>query len=373
MKIVIVASLASSLVNFRGELIRFLLSKGHEVNAVAPEFDRRTKNTLTALGVNVHEIAFKRNRVTLLGDLQYFLKLKNIFKQLEPDVVLSYTVKPNIWGGIAAGQLGYPSIAMLTGLGYAFTGHAGFKQSVVKSIIKRLYSISTKYNSSVIFQNKDDRRDFIDEGCLANITKAFVVNGSGVNTNYYDVKPLPKNASFLMIARLLRSKGIVEYCNASIELSNAYPEINFSLAGYIEEGPDAIKKHELKSWIKQGINFLGKLEDVRPALSDCSIYVLPSYREGTPRTVLEAMALGRPIITCDTPGCRETTIHGLNGFLIKPADTDALKCTMEYFIKNNNCLNRFGAASRRIVVEKFSVDLVNEQIYNVIIRTSDKN
>lgn len=188
-----------------------------------------------------------------------------------------------------------------------------------------------------------------------------VVNGSGVDVDEYTTMPLPKQPRFLLIGRLLGDKGVREYALAAAKVKAHYPNAHFLLVGWIDDNPDAISQKELDSWIESGtLEFLGKLGDVRPAIADCRVYVLPSYREGTPRTVLEAMAMGRAIITTDAPGCRETVVEGENGYLVPVRDSEALANAMLHCIENPDDVSAMGTVSRQIAVNKYDVHKVNQ-------------
>jgi glycosyltransferase involved in cell wall biosynthesis len=281
-------------------------------------------------------------------------------RRIRPDVVLAYTIKPVIYGSLAAAVAGVPRrFALVTGLGYAFTGERG---GLLTGLIRRLYRIALERVHKVFFQNPDDQALFRQLGILRNGTPSVVVNGSGVDVGDYAVGPLPEGpARFLMIGRLLGDKGVREYAEAARRVRAVHPEAGFGLVGWIDENPDAIAQSELDAWVAEGcIEFEGRLADVRPAIAACSVYVLPSYREGTPRTVLEAMAMGRPIITTDAPGCRETVVDGDNGFLVPVKSVDALVGAMLRFIDDPGLAPRMGARSRRVAEDKYDVHKVNE-------------
>lgn len=187
------------------------------------------------------------------------------------------------------------------------------------------------------------------------------MNGSGVDVADYALAPLPQNPSFLLIARLLGDKGVREYAQAARKVKAQYPDSIFRLVGWIDDNPDAIGQLELDEWVSSGtVEFLGKLADVRPAIADCNVYVLPSYREGTPRTVLEAMAMGRPVITTDAPGCRETVTDGDNGFLVSVMAVDELAAAMVRFIESPELVASMGERSRLVAEQKYDVHRVNE-------------
>ena len=212
----------------------------------------------------------------------------------------------------------------------------------------------------MFFQNPDDEALFREFQLLPETVPSTVVNGSGVDVAEYSVAPLPDKPCFLLIARLLGDKGVREYAQAAQLVKAVYPEAVFRLVGWIDDNPDAITQRELDQWVGSGLlEFLGRLDDVRPAISDCSVYVLPSYREGTPRTVLEAMAMGRAVITTDAPGCRETVVDGDNGFLVPVKDVNALADAMIKMVATSGLAASMGERSRRIAEEKYDVHKVN--------------
>lgn len=350
------------LLNLRGDLIKAFVEQGHEIHVTSPNLDERAKSAIERLGGVSHEVAMSRRGLSLLDDLRYFRVLRQIMKKIKPDFVLSYTIKPNIWGSLAAGSLGIPSASMVTGLGYAFTSGGGRVQKLIGLISPRLYRWATFFNRVVIFQNADDCRDFVKAGALADPGKARFVNGSGVNVEYFSPAPLPETPSFLMIARLLGNKGPREYATAAAQLIEKGLCARFMLAGFLDEGVDAVSQQELDAWRRQGIQFLGKLGDVRPALARANVYVLPSYREGTPRTVLEAMAMGRPVITTDVPGCRETVVIGETGILVPARDVSSLAAAMELLACDINLRRSMGAKAREFCVATFAVERVNKDL-----------
>lgn len=358
-RVLIVASYAPSLLNFRGPLLRDLVKAGHIVFCTAPAFDSGLPVKLERIGVEVYETPLDRQGTSVLRDFSYFFLLHRLIRKIRPDLVLTYTIKPNIWGAFAARLCGIPSAALVTGLGYAFTSKKGVKQRICWFVATVLYRLATSCNRVVIFQNPNDRDDFITGGCLANPSKACMVNGSGVDCNHYSPAPPPRAPIFLMIARLLKNKGVREYCEAAVRLRRSHPHARSVLVGYFEEGPDSIAKGDLDRWVAGGVEYVGMLDDVRPALASCSVYVLPSYREGTPRSVLEALATGRPVITCDSPGCRETVVDGLNGFLVPVGDVESLHARMAQLADDPDLRTRMADESLAIARKKFDVNAVN--------------
>ena len=284
-------------------------------------------------------------------------------RRTQPDVVLAYTIKPVIYGTLAAWLVGVSRrYALITGLGYAFTGHAfGGIRSKVSAVVQFLYKQALCRVHKVFFQNTDDQALFYQLGLLPASTASVVVNGSGVDLDSFSFTPLPPGAPhFLLIARLLGDKGVREYAQAAQRIKANHTDVQFSLVGWIDENPDAITQSELDNWLTAGtLNYLGCLQDVRPSIAQCTVYVLPSYREGTPRTVLEAMAMGRAVITTNAPGCRETVLNGENGFLVPVKSVDALVVAMEQFIREPDLARQMGQRGRVLVEEKFNVHSVN--------------
>ena len=351
------SSYGQSLVNFRARLIEELVAAGHQVHVTAPDFDDALIARLEGMGAEAHQVPLARTGIGPLSDLRYASSIRRLIREIGADLVVSYTSKPNIWASLAAGSVGVRSASLITGLGYAFTEGGGVKRKLVSIASRILYRLATARNYVVIFQNPDDRSDFIAAGCLSDPSKARLVNGSGVDIQQFAVSPLPDAPIFVMVARLLGTKGVREYARAALALRSRRPDCRFLLAGYRDEGPDGVEFAELNKWqAGGGLEYVGQLADVRPAIAQASVFVLPSYyREGTPRSTLEAMAMGRPVITTDMPGCRETVTDGENGFLVPPRNSDALLEAMERLASDPTMRARMGAQSRTICERRFEV------------------
>lgn len=362
--ILILASLSTSLRNFRGPLIAELAELGHNVHVAAPDLlqDQATCKWLQERGIECHDVPLSRAGLRPIADLRTLFVLRRLMKKLRPDLFLGYTIKPVIWGLIAARMTGVSRrVALITGLGYAFTGQARGKRALVQKLARGLYAQALKGATLVFFQNPDDRDSFRQMGLLFEGTPAAIVNGSGVDTDIYAQVPLPEGPiRFLLIARLLGDKGIREYVDAARILRDDWPNAEFHLVGGLDPNPDGIALEEVQRWHdNRDIIWHGALSDVRPVIAAAQVYVLPSYREGTPRSVLEAMSMGRPIVTTDTPGCRETVRPEINGFLVPIKDSRALAEAMCTFIRKPELVPQMGAQSRRIAVEKYDVQKVN--------------
>lgn len=363
-RILVLGAYAPSLVNFRGPLLQRLVHSGYDVHAAASEMTDEIRADLRAMSVTTHEIPFSRTSMNPVTDFKSLFRLWGLLDRIRPDLVLTYTIKPNVWGAFAASLSGARSVAMVTGLGYAFTNTGGntVKTRLVRAAARFLYRHATDRNWRVIFQNPNDRDDFIAAGCLTNTTKYRMIDGSGVDLGYYTPAPLPDTPDFLMISRILGAKGVREYAQAALKVKRTHPHARFRLVGFFDSGPDAVSRAEVDAWISGGIEYLGPSDDVRPHLAACRFYVLPSYREGMPRSVLEAMAVGRAILTSDAPGCRETVVDGVNGFLVPVRDVAALAEKMRWMIDNPLACDRMAGESLCIVRKKYDVEKVNEAL-----------
>lgn len=369
MKFLMISSYLPSVLNFRGKLLEAIHAQGLEIHVLAPDLQDYPDelNQLQQLGYQVHTVPMQRTGTNPIQDLKTLKAMYQLIRQIQPDYVLSYTIKPVIYGTLAASLAKVPHrFALITGLGYAFQNAESGKRSIFQKMVHGLYAQALKHAHKVFFQNPDDLKLFQSMQLVSPQKPTVVVNGSGVNVQDFAVLDLPKNeqgqvkASFLLIARLLGDKGVREYAEAARIIKVEHPEVEFHLVGWVDENPAAIAQAELDTWVAEKVvNYWGKLSDVRPAIAASSVYVLPSYREGTPRTVLEAMAMGRAIITTDAPGCRETVIHGQNGYLVPVKSVEELVQAMQTFIDDPQLMVQMGQRSREIALEKYDVNQVN--------------
>lgn len=364
---VIIGALPESLLNFRGELIKALISKHHQVIAMAAETGSKIADAVVMLGATFESYPVQRNGLNPAVDMKTLLALRKRFRELKPDVVMAYTIKPIIFGGLACRFLPNTRFyAMVEGLGFAFQG-GSFIRNVLRSIVIALYRLALKRAESVIFLNPDNLNDFILHNIIP-MNKAKIVNGTGVDLQHYAYTPLPiTETTFLVIGRLLGDKGIREYAQAAQIVKARYPDTIFQLLGPEDPSPDGIPMADVQHWHQQGLlQYLGSTDDVRLYLQNCHVYVLPSYHEGMPRTVLEAMSIGRPILTTDVPGCRETVISGENGYLVPKANAKVLADRMIWFIENRDQWQRMGDRSRELAEEKYDVHKVNAQLMEIM-------
>jgi glycosyltransferase involved in cell wall biosynthesis len=333
MKVVICLNTAWNLLNFRAGLIRAMVAQGHEVVAVAP-YDHYAPG-LAALGCRFVPLPMDNQGTHPGRDVVLLWRFWRLLRRERPDVFLGYTVKPNVYGSLAAGFLGIPVINNIAGLGAVF-----IKDGWLVRLVRGLYRVALRRSSKVFFQNDDDRQLFIGGG-LVNRHTTELLPGSGIDLVRFSVvvasEPgvAPRPFRFLLIARMLRDKGVVEYVGAAKAIKQNYPDVEFALLGFVDvQNPAAISKAEMDSWVAAGsVRYLGVSDDVRLEIAAADCIVLPSYREGTPRTLLEAAAMGRPIITTDAVGCREVVDDGQNGFLCKVRDASDLAHKMESMLK----------------------------------------
>jgi len=327
MKIIICLNTAWNLVNFRASLIRALVAAGHEVIAVAP--DDKYAGSLSVLGCRFVPLHMENCGTNPVQDALLTWRFVRLFARERPDVYLGYTVKPNVYGSLAAHMMRIPVINNIAGLGAVF-----IKDGWLVRLVRWLYRRALKRSVKVFFQNPDDRTLFIDGGMVrAEVSE--LLPGSGIDLNFFTAQPKlvseRPNFRFLLIARMLRDKGVGEYVEAAKLLRQRWPLAEFCLLGFLDvQNPAAISRAEMDAWVAEGVvNYLGVSDDVRVQIAVADCVVLPSYREGTPRTLLEAAAMARPIISTDTVGCREVVDDGVNGYLCKVRDAGDLAVKME--------------------------------------------
>ena len=369
--ILIIASNGSSLINFRLNLIKDLLGKGHKVSVASPttSFPKNFQKVLQNLNIRIYNFSLSSTGLNILKDFLSCVQIYKIINNSKPDIIISYTIKPVIYTGLILMFLKkiiyYP---MITGLGYAFIDRHSIKHKILKYITVKLYKLGLKNFEKVIFQNEDDRSLFVKLKLIKNKSLTCIVNGSGVDLNAYPFSKLPPDPIFLMISRLLIDKGVREYFQAAKIVRSSYPNAQFKLVGYFDKNPACISHDELKSWIEDGsIQYLGEIESVQAILKSSRYFVLPSYREGTPRSILEALSSGRPIITTDVAGCRETVVHEKNGLLVPVKDQVALANAMMKMIeKSDEKIEYMARESFLIAKNKYEINKVNKSIIEIM-------
>lgn len=372
-KIILLNNISQNILGFRKHLIKFLIAHNYIVYAMATDYTDKTKQKVIDLGAIPVDYSFARGGLNPFADLKNMKQLEKIFKDIDPDILLSSFSKPVIFGTLAAKKAKVPKIiAMLEGLGYTFTEHPNgqsLKTKIIKYIQIFLYKIALPKADTIIFLNPDDPKDLLEKYHIKT-KKQEILGAIGLNLNDYKYSPPPTDPiSFIFIARLLREKGIFEFLQAAEKIKTKYPHVIFNVIGSLDtENPGGLKKDDLNYYMKNNIiNYPGFVNNVDEWISKSSVFVLPSYyREGVPRSTQEAMAIGRPIITTNVPGCRETVINKKNGFLIPKWDVEALIEAMEYFIKNPKEVIHMGEESYQIALKKFDGDRINEKLLSII-------
>lgn len=364
MKFLLISNNPSMVINFRLDLIKDLQKQNIEVFVAAPTLSMDTPDCkrLINLGVVVHNIPLSRSGLNPFKDLVLLFQLIRVMRSVRPHYVLGYTIKPVVWGSISAFFCKVPvCCSLITGLGYMFSEEdRSLKRKMLTNLAKTLYKIALKNNKHIFFQNPDDQRLFIESKILDRSALSTVLKGSGVNLSIFQPTNQPEEAVFLMVSRLLADKGVREFLTASSIVKKEFPKAIFKLVGPFDENPESISELTLKSWVDGGsVEYLGVLDDVRGALAGASVFVLPSYREGTPRSTLEAMAMGRAIITTDAPGCRETVNNLVNGILVPVKSVEGLVEAMRTLILDPSLRVYMGHRSIERARKEFDVVKVN--------------
>jgi len=364
----LISSIAYSVPNFRGPLIAALVRAGVRVYALAPDYNDRIRERVRALGAEPVDFSLERTGTRPARDLLDTWRLSRLLRSLKPDVVFSYFAKPCIYGTLAAKRAGVPRrFALVAGLGYVFEKQErapSLKRRVLRRAVEALYRTAFRACEHVFFQNEDDIDELVGAGLLR---RELITNlhGSGVDLERLRYVPAPEGPPvFLLMARLLREKGIVQYVEAARIIRRDHPEVRFVLLGGVDPNPGGLSEAEVGEWAAEGVvEWPGHVDEVQPWIEGASVFVLPSfYREGKPRSTQEAMAVGRAVITTDNIGCRDTVEEGVNGFLVPPRDVASLAAAMMRFVEDPSLAGRMGRESRRLAEERFDAHRINAVI-----------
>lgn len=369
LKVAIISNSTSSLLNFRGPLIVEMVRRGHTVLAFAPDYDDTTRAALKAMGAQTVDYQMSRAGLNPLRDMVTLVELASLLKRHKPDISFSYFVKPVIYGTIAAWIAKVKHrFAMIEGMGFVFT--AGDSPSPARRLLQWtatwLFRISLGFAERLIVLNSDDYKEFVTRRLIAS-ERVSLLGGIGVDLQQWSYElPSTTPVCFMFVGRLLRDKGAEEFVSAAAKLREKGHNARFVMLGGHDENPTAIPLGQIQSWVAQGIVEWPGHVPVQPLLRQASVFVLPSYREGVPRSTQEAMAMGLPVVTTDVPGCRETVAEGVNGFLVPARDAAALADAMEFFIRHPDRITLMGAESRRMAEENFDVHLQNKKLLSLI-------
>ncbi len=346
--------------NFRGKLLRHMVERGFRISVLAP-YDEVYTPKLVDLGCEVCDMPMNPKGVNPISDAKLLYRYYETLKRLNPDLSVTYTIKPNIYGSLAARWLKIPYLPITTGLGYVF-----IQRTYITTIVKMLYRWAFKRASYVWFLNKDDIETFRHESIVSD-EKIQQLPGEGIDLCRFkmlDKKGEVKPFVFLLVGRMLMDKGVREFVAAARILKKKYPDVIFRLLGAVWEGnPATISKEQLQEWVKEGIvEYEGEVPDVVPYLENSSCVVLPSYREGVPFTLMEGAAKGLPLVATDVPGCREVVIDGYNGYLCPDKNPEALADAMEKMLKNTpHEREKLGRNGRKLMEDNFDLKRIIEQ------------
>ena len=361
-KIILLSGSGDTVAWFRLDFLNEFLLRSYKVYVLAPDIRDDLKPELIDMGIEFIEIKLERKGFNVLNLISSVFGLVMLFKEIQPNIIFSYTHKAILSGSLAAKISGFSNtFSMVTGTGHVFDNQTK-KEKVIKFIGSLALRIALRFNKLVFFQNPDDQALFLKNNIVLS-QKTKLVNGSGVNLDKFSVSPLPSEPVFLCMARLIKSKGLEEFARAAKRVKKLYPEARFILYGYPDDHPDSIDENEIISnWLNDfGVEYFGYAENPIDAIKECSVFVLLSYKEGTPRVVLEAMAMGRPIITTDAPGCRETVKNGVNGFLV-PTFDDVEAANAMTKLLSAELRTEMGKESRKFCESKFNVLDVNKTL-----------
>jgi glycosyltransferase involved in cell wall biosynthesis len=354
MRIAIVINTAWNIYNFRMGLIRSFLEDNHEIHAIAPT-DGYESHLIEA-GCHYHPVVLDNKGTNPRKDLAYTYQLYQTYKKIRPDVVLHFTIKPNLYGTLAAKLAGVPVINNVSGLGTVF-----LRENLSSKVARFLYRYAFQFPAKVFFQNKDDRNYFVAKG-LVNETITDLLPGSGVNIDYFRPAPFQRNTNFtfLLAARLIQDKGIHEYVEAARLIKANHPDVRFQLVGFKDNSQFGITEDALQSWISNGwIEYLGPTDTIREVIRQADCVVLPSYREGTPRSLLEAAAMGKPLIATNVPGCIEIVEDEWNGYLCEAKNAqDLAQKMLRMLALDDSQLQQLSNASRTKVENTFDENFV---------------
>jgi len=366
-RVVIVCDLLQTFLRFRLPLAKEIQRRGHQVHVIASRSDSVAESKLAKIDISVEVLRMDRTGINPFADVFYFRKLRRRMKELHPDLLFTYQAKAAVYSSLAANSIeNCERYILFPGLGYLFSDAVSLKNRVIRRLAVFLYRRAFSNIDTAFFQNTDDIGTLKEFQIFQPSVGIVVVNGSGIPLDEFMFHNSPISpVRFTMLTRLLKTKGVYEFANAATALKKMFGErVEFSLVGPVDSNPNALSYSVVAEWHTAGfLTYHGAVEDVRPFLRATSVFVLPSfYMEGTPRSILEAMAVGRAIITTDQRGCRNTVTEGVNGFLVKPQSVDSLKDAMLKFIENPELIQSMGVASRKLAEQKFDVRDVVKQM-----------
>lgn len=360
-KILLICNTSTNVITFRIPLIRALKAKGLKVSVIA--FDDKRKEEIETEGVEFYCVCGSNTSLNPIKTFGLKGEYRKIIEKINPDIVFTFMLKPNVFGVLAAKKSGVKNIySMVEGAGDAFSNNS-LKWKIIRFVICKLYKKSFKECKRVFFLNNDDKAEFVKRK-LVKENQCEIVHGIGVDLEKFAYKPIKNYKSFLMVARLVKTKGVFEYCKCARIVKRKYPEAEFNYLG----AEHSLKVSDIQEYIDDGsINYLGEVADVRPYLENALLLLLSSYREGMPMSIMEAEAVGRAVITTDGVGCRDTVENGYNGFLVPVGDYEQMAEKVMWCIEHPAEVEQMGKNARTFAEEHFNQAKINEQILNGII------
>lgn len=361
-KVLLICGISQTVITFRLGLIKAFRDKGYSVTVIA--LDEDYKQDIVEKGIEFYSVNSQNRSLNPFGMSRLQKKYKALIKRIQPEIVFTFMLKPNIFGVRAAKKCGVQKIfSMVEGAGDVFINNE-LKWKIIRSVVCKMYRKSFRYANKVFFLNQDDKKEFIERK-LVKEEQCEMIAGIGVDTEYFAYKPVKNYRTFLMIARMLKTKGVMEYCKAARVVKQKYPDAVFNYLG--AEG--TVKVSDIQEYIDDGsINYLGTTKDVRPYLEDCAVYVLPSYREGMPMSVMEAESVGRAIIATNVQGCKHAVVNGVNGYLVDKCSERQIADKGIFLIENSSEIDRMSKESRALVEKKFNANIINEQILKEVVQ-----
>lgn len=359
-KILLLCPSSNTVRSFRMSLIRALQKEGVDVAVCA--FDQENKDLIESCGVDFYCIPSENRSLNPLGFIRLYNEYKKLIKEIQPDTVFTFILKPNTFGVLAAKKVGVKNIfSMVEGAGDVFINHS-FKWKVIRFVVCTLYKQAFKNTKKVFFLNNDDKKEFLQRQ-LVKEDQCEIIHGVGVDLDRFAFKPIKNNRTFLMIARMLKTKGVLEYCQAARIVKQKYPDAIFNYLG--AEG--TLKFADIQEYLDDGsVNYLGTTKDVRPYIEDSLAVVLPSYREGMPMVIMETEAIGRGVVVSNSVGCKDTVNDGYNGWLVEVGNVEQIAEKAIWFIEHPEKAIEMGKNSRQFAEEHFDQKKINEKIIEII-------
>lgn len=359
-QIAIITPNSSHVIGFRKNLMQLLIEKGEKVSVIA--FDNEYEQDAIDEGADFYCLSDNNRSTNPFKILSLKNRYKHLIKKINPDIVMTFQLKPNLFGVLGAKKAGVKNIySMVEGAGDVFI-NSGLKWKIIRAFVCKYYKKAFKNSKIVFFLNEDDKNEFISRG-LVKESQCEIIHGIGVDLEKFSYKPIKNHATFLMVARMLKTKGVYEYCECARLVKQKYPNAVFNYIG----GEGTVKVSDIQQYIDDGsINYLGTTNDVKPYYEDCSVYILPSYREGMPMSVIEAEAVGRGVITTNVVGCKDTVINGYNGFIVPSYDIEKMVEKVVWCIENPQKVEEMGCNARKYAEENFDQKKINERIIRLI-------